>query len=71
MGGGGDLTYQLDILLVFGEYRRKETLKLVSEFKAKRIILPFSLRTLLKKIMTMSFIISGTSTEKCGVACSL
>ena len=49
MGGGGDLTYQLDILLVFGEYRRKETLKLVSEFKAKRIILPFSLRTLFKK----------------------
>ena len=32
-----------------GEYKRKATLKLVSEFNAKRVIVPFSLRTLFKK----------------------
>ena len=43
--GGGDL----DILLVMGEYRRKETLQLIAQFNAKRIIAPFSLKNIFRK----------------------
>ena len=43
--GGGDL----DILLVMGEYRRKETLQLITQFNAKRIIAPFSLKNFYRK----------------------
>lgn len=36
-------------MLVMGEYRRKETLQLIADFNAKRIISPFSIKTFFRK----------------------